>query len=337
MSHTEFPVAHEMKEFPIFPGFDGLMTLSRREGVDIRPTLLRVLTDLYFQTPSHTADEERQYVELASRLIDEVDDATLAAVRARLSIYPRTPQAIADKLVLRPPGRPSIPAAPGIQPQPAPSPPTDELPEIHGLHPAAALSMQPNEASELNSMFFAADAKERVLILRNLENTPLKAAARPDAHRAARAIAALESMALEADQIGFIRELAHILILPTRMAQQIVEDPGGEALACAAKTIGMPSESFERVLLFLDPELGASVTRVYTLSRLYDTLSERVALIMLAAWRSATLATTRARHQPLLHDDERQRARAAPAQSKAGRQPSAAPLSGTPGRNNANG
>ena len=26
------------------------MTLSRREGVDIRPTLLRVLTDLYVQT-----------------------------------------------------------------------------------------------------------------------------------------------------------------------------------------------------------------------------------------------------------------------------------------------
>jgi len=28
----------------MFYGFDGLMMLSRREGVDIRPTLLRVLT-----------------------------------------------------------------------------------------------------------------------------------------------------------------------------------------------------------------------------------------------------------------------------------------------------
>ena len=36
----------------LFPGFDGLMTLSRREGVDVRPTLLRVLTDLYVQTLS---------------------------------------------------------------------------------------------------------------------------------------------------------------------------------------------------------------------------------------------------------------------------------------------
>src|SRR5215470_10848636 len=85
----------------LFPGFDGLMTLSRREGVDIRPTLLRVLTDLYVQATAHSADEERQFVELTSRLIDQVDDATRAAVRARLAIYPATPAEILIKLGLR--------------------------------------------------------------------------------------------------------------------------------------------------------------------------------------------------------------------------------------------
>ena len=70
------------------------MTLSRREGVDIRPTLLRVLTDLYVQAATHSADERRQFVELSSRLIDQVDDATRAAVRARLAIYPDTPPEI---------------------------------------------------------------------------------------------------------------------------------------------------------------------------------------------------------------------------------------------------
>ncbi|MGB3864422.1 MAG: DUF2336 domain-containing protein, partial [Xanthobacteraceae bacterium] len=87
---------------PLLSGLDGLMTLSRREGVDIRPTLLRVLTDIYVQAPSHTDDEERQFIELATRLIDEVDDATRAAVRARLAIYPQTPATIADRLGLRP-------------------------------------------------------------------------------------------------------------------------------------------------------------------------------------------------------------------------------------------
>src|SRR6185295_9414906 len=83
-----------MTAAPMFPGLDGLMTLSRREGVDIRPTLLRVLTDLYVQASAHSADEERQFVELASRLIEEVDDATRAAVRARLAVYPATPAEI---------------------------------------------------------------------------------------------------------------------------------------------------------------------------------------------------------------------------------------------------
>src|ERR1700675_2835164 len=86
----------------LFPGFDGLMTLSRREGVDIRPTLLRVLTDLYVQASVHSDDEERQFVELTSRLIDEVDDATRAVVRARLAIYPGTPATALRRLGLKP-------------------------------------------------------------------------------------------------------------------------------------------------------------------------------------------------------------------------------------------
>src|SRR5579862_7611108 len=91
-----------MTASPLFPGFDGLMTLSRREGVDIRPTLLRVLTDLYVQAARHSPDEQRQFVELTSRLIDKVDDATRAAVRARLAIYPGTPVEIMAKLGLKP-------------------------------------------------------------------------------------------------------------------------------------------------------------------------------------------------------------------------------------------
>src|ERR1700727_1167950 len=108
-----------MTTAPLFPGFDGLMTLSRREGVDIRPTLLRVLTDLYVQASSHSDDEARQFVELTSRLIDEVDDATRAAVRARLSIYPGTPAEILKRLGLKPlnPDQ-RVPLARGIPAQP---------------------------------------------------------------------------------------------------------------------------------------------------------------------------------------------------------------------------
>jgi hypothetical protein len=96
----------------------------------------------------------------------------------------------------------------------------------------------------------------------------------------------------------------------------VVNDPGGEPLACAARALDMPSAVFQRVLLFLNPEFGTSVHSVYRLSRLYDQLSERSALIMLAAWRGSTLAATRAKYRPGLYDDEQHRARAAAAHAR---------------------
>jgi hypothetical protein len=307
---------------PLFPGFDGLMTLSRREGVDIRPTLLRVLTDLYVQARAHSEEEARQFVELTSRLIDQVDDATRAAVRARLAIYPATPLEILNKLGLKPsspdlrvPVAAAIPASP-----PAPTPPI-KAPTDAELRMASNLSMQPQDAAEISEMFFRASASERALILHNLAETPLRASARIPSARAKRAIETLEMAAFAADTENFALELGEALILPSRVAAQVVGDPGGEALACAMRALDMPSAVFQRVLMFLNPEFGSSVNHVYRLSRLYDRLSERSALVMLAAWRGSTMAVTRAKYRPTLYDDERHRARSAVTQIRPAVQP----------------
>ncbi|MHC2463800.1 hypothetical protein ACVIHD_002812 [Bradyrhizobium embrapense] len=292
------------------------MTLSRREGVDIRPTLLRVLTDLYVQASAHSADEERQFVELTSRLIDEVDDATRAAVRARLAIYPATPARIMDQLGLRRvgPDQPMPAAAPA--PAPAPSAPQAKIPTEAEQRMAASLAMRPNDAAELSDMFFAAGAKERVQILHNLQQTPLKAAARIPATRAARAIHILEMAAFAEDVDNFTRELGEALILPSRIAAEVVNDPGGEPLACAMRALDVSSAAFQRILMFLNPEAGSSVNYVYRLSRLYDRLSERSALVMLAAWRGSTMAVARAKYRSQLYDDERHRVRATSSQTR---------------------
>jgi len=305
-----------MTKTPFFPGFDGLMTLSRREGVDIRPTLLRVLTDLYVQAGAHSADEERQFVELASRLIDEVDDATRAAVRARLAIYPLTPAAVLKKLGLKPAASDSrVPLTCEIPAAPLASAPV-KPPTAAELRMASNLSMQPNDAAEISDMFSRASASERALILHNLQDTPLRAAARIPAARARRAVETLEMAAFAADVENFTLELGETLILPWRVATQVVNDPGGEPLACAARALGMPSAVFQRVLLFLKPDTGSSVQTVYRLSRLYERLSERSALVLLAAWRGATMAATRAKFRPALYDEERNRARAASTQAR---------------------
>jgi len=301
----------------LFPGFDGLMTLSRREGVDIRPTLLRVLTDLYVQASAHSADEERQFVVLTSRLIDEVDDATRAVVRARLSIYPSTPPEVLKRLGLKPshPDQ-SLPVAREIAAEPPVAPAIQRPPTDVELRLASNMSMQPKDAAEINDMFLHASPGERAEILYNLQETPLRASARIPAARARRAIETLEMAAFAADIENFTLEIGETLILPWRVATEVVNDAGGEPLACAARALDMPSPVFQRVLLFLNPEIGSSVNHVYRLSRLYDGLHQRSALIMLAAWRGATMAVARAKYRPGLYDDERNRVRSAPAQTR---------------------
>jgi hypothetical protein len=86
-----------MMKLPNLVGFEGLIDLDRR-GVDIRPTLLRVLTDQYLHRRIHTLDEERQYTELTLRLLDETDVPARAAVATRLAAHPNAPRAIILRL-----------------------------------------------------------------------------------------------------------------------------------------------------------------------------------------------------------------------------------------------
>jgi hypothetical protein len=314
-----------MTRLPLFPGFDGLLTLSRREGVDIRPTLLRVLTDLYVQASAHSSDEARQFIELTSRLIDEVDDATRAAVRARLAVYPGTPPEVLRKLGLRP-ADPNLPV-PLAEEIAAPAPVVETSRGLAEITPRMAnhLAMQPKDAAEIHELFFRASGSERVSILHSLANAPLKAAPRIPDKLTKRAIETLEMAAFAADVDDFKLEVSESLILPMRLAGEIVDDAGGEPLAVAMRALAMPSPAFQRVLLFLKEEIGTSVHMVYRLSRLYDRLSDRSALVMLAAWRGATTATARAKFRPTLYDDERQRARGAGGITRSTVQPGASP------------
>src|SRR5262245_12832797 len=86
-----------MMKLPNLAGFEGLIDLDRR-GVDIRPTLLRVLTDQYLHRRIHTPAEDRQYTELTLRLLDETDVPARAAVAARLAAHACAPRAIILRL-----------------------------------------------------------------------------------------------------------------------------------------------------------------------------------------------------------------------------------------------
>jgi len=171
------------------------------------------------------------------------------------------------------------------------------------------VAMRPTDAAEIERMFSIATGLERARILQNLGGSPLAPAVRPGPRRSARAIETLEMAALATDIESFAIELSNVLLLPAKAAERVVADPGGEAIACACKAVGMPDEVFQRVLLFLKPAVGASVMEVFRLARLYAVLSEHAALIMVAVWRGATIVQTQARYRPSLYDDERRRAR----------------------------
>jgi hypothetical protein len=255
---------------------DGLVDLACRDGVDVRPTLLRVLTDLYVQKPVHSAAETTQYVELALGLIDTVDAATRTAVTERLAVYPAAPANVLDRLR-------------GAPTRPAPK----------------------SREEDLAGLFFMAGADERRLILMSLD-----AAAEPACHPPAPAsnemLRQLEAAALQRNAAEATRLLALALHIGEATATRIVRDQSGEPFVVAAKALGMKAAMLQRIVLFLNRQVGQSVERVYGLAQLYDEITPAAAAQMLAIWRQCE-APPRPVHAPLHWDDEHHGVRAAPA------------------------
>lgn len=272
-----------------YPPLDSLVDLACRDGVDIRPTLLRVVTDLYVQKPSHSAAEETQYVELALGLIEAVDEPTRATVAARLSTYPAAPIAILAMLG-------------GASPQTGSRAPAKS---------ETKTAPNPKSRNDLIESFFVADSEKRRLILTDLDATAEMPAHRP-LPASSEVIRRLENAALQRNPGEFSRVLEHALRIRRGLAERIAHDPSGEPLVVTARALGMTDAVLQRILLFLNPAIGQSVERVYDLARLYDDLTPAAAERMLAIWRQPDVNSNtkpQAAHMPLYWDDERRDAR----------------------------
>ncbi len=327
---------------------DNLTHLARRGGVDMRPTLLRVLTDLYVQKLTHTPNEERHYTELALRLLDAVDVATRAAVAGRLGRHLSPPVQVIQQLAA---DLPEVAAAvrthPVLQRKPqsnAAAAPAPAIAEIHeavqetGVCKAEVLEAnvdQPREreayedkmhlvaqsrhliagdvACELNELFFAASADERRLILLNLKIAVPIPSGHVEFVRDAAVGQRLETAVLSHSSEDFAQHLAYSLQIPRSQARRIAGDTLGEPIVVATKALNLPRDVVYRILLFVNTTVGHSVERVHTLATLYDEMPIQAAEHMVAIWQSLQrneLALTQ--HRPLLWNDEaRARARTA--------------------------
>ncbi|HVY57773.1 MAG TPA: DUF2336 domain-containing protein [Xanthobacteraceae bacterium] len=301
---------------PTFPNLDCLLDLTRHDGVDIRPTLLRVLTDLYVQRPFHPLHEERHFTELALRLLDAVDTPTKAAVAQRLVSYPAAPGAVLERLARDAPEVANIVRA-AMKGTEAARPLAASFAGTPSGRNAAqsthlAVPRTPPSAEELDELFFSATPAERRLILSNLACAIAPATTPIRRSRANDAVRRLEMAALQNRPGEFIRELEQVLEISHEKAQRIVADPHGEPLLAAAKAVAMPVEILQRVLLFVNPAIGHSVDRVYDLSAFYETLELEGALRLVAIWRQVDAGERRLRtYRSLFRPPESQAERTA--------------------------
>ena len=344
---------------PAYPNLEGLDRLALRSGVDIRPTLARVLTDLYLQKPTHTPEEERHYTELVLRFIDRVDVGTRKIVAAKLADYASAPAAVVRRLardvleVAQPilehspqltgsellaiiaelgPQYAAVIArrlqigrqakAPAEQASAAPaskaaartshaagsgSPPEADAPALPESLAGAAMRLTGLDSDlRLGDLFLAAAPAERRLILSNLDGTtdpPLSCATAQSSD----AVRRLETAALQRKPAEFMRALERALGISAQHAHRMVTDEGGEPLLVAAKALGMAPDVVLRILLFLNPVIGQSVTRVFDLAKLYDAMTRAAALRLVASLRSASASRRWASYRPVLAKDEPER------------------------------
>ena len=325
----------------IFPKLEGLDGLARRDGVDIRPTLVRVLTDLYVQKPAHSAEEERHYTELALRLIDSVDLPTRVAVARKIAGYAGAPPAVARRLardvievaepilrhcealtsadldaVVRDFGWAHAAIIATRRDTPATTPPVTTAappPERAQRNPPTG------EKSELTlaELFLSAESAARRMLLASLGNVESELAQEVQPVATNRA---LEEAALRRDRAGFTKLLEGALSLSRDQAERIIGDASGEPLLVAAKALAMPPVALQRVLMFLDPAVGESVDRFFDLAALYEKVSADAAHKLIASLRGREPVRARrtAPHRPMYYDDEAGRARRGAATRRSG-------------------
>jgi uncharacterized protein DUF2336 len=311
----------------IFPKLEGLDSLARRDGVDIRPTLLRVLTDLFVQKLTHTSEEERHYTELALRLIDSVDLQTRATVAKKLGPYPATPPLLARRLardvievadpILRHTQVLSIAELDAVARDfginhavviaARREPEQKAAPTEPARAPASPVQTSSDQDLGLAELFFSAASAERRMLFMSLGSVETE---EPQKVEPVATNQALEAAALGRDRAGFTKLLENALGLTNEQAERIVSDSSGEPLLIAAKALAMPSVALQRILIFLNPVIGESVQRVFDLASLYERVSADAAHKIIASLRGREPVRTRKpAHRPMYYDDEATRGR----------------------------
>lgn len=294
---------------PAHSGIQALVELARSDRVEMRPVLLRVLTDLYVQEPFHGPAEQSRFAELACRLLDSVELAVRTAVAERLADCAAVPHAVALKLA-----RDEIDAAAPILARCAALDEKDlhaildqnwpahraaivqraNLPESIAarVRPTASAAYSPDLPRDesltraLAWRYLMTDRAERRTIATALAICP-PAGDEAKLRRTEGSVRGkLERAALQHRSAEFIALMHEHTGMPRDIAKRIVHEPSGEPLAVYCRALEMDFNAVSRIVLFLNPGTGRSMERVQELAATLDSMPHAVARRLAAAWCS---------------------------------------------------
>lgn len=290
-----------MKPPAAFADLEDVLDLGDGNGIDMRPILLRVLTDLYLQRATHTPEDEHYYTELVLRLIEAADVSDRAALAARLAPHPSAPARVIERLArdVLDVAAPVLKHSPRLAPAHLKAIAEEGGSACTGVMDARSggnLGLHAAVAAELSDLFYAAKSPERRLILINLDyapvlpSRPLTPLQRTDVWR-------LESAALQHNTEALVREFRRTLGVSRGQARRMLNDELGEPIVVAAKAMDLSADILQRMLLFLNPWTAQSVDRVYELAELHGEVSMEAARRMITIWRTAEPAGGHVQHE----------------------------------------
>jgi uncharacterized protein (DUF2336 family) len=322
------------------PHLHGLVAVATEEGLDMKPVLFRVLTDLYIATENHSTDEISQFRDIASALAEQVDPDTAMVVAHKLASYVHTPPEVgraliergdnASRLILADavwlPRRMAVDIAAGgdrllaaavaarndadgamvrlllsrndpiidvtLAANSAVDLPPDAKDELlargrdEEAIAAALMSRSDLTLADQAVLFQWADKAARRAIVEDAVRLATLAGRLRHHHRATAEItAAVEAAAHAADADAMATVLAAATGAPAGRVRKLLDDRSGECLAILLVAAGLDDEAATRVFLFLDPSIGQSSQRVFSLvdltRRVPWAAAERIAAAML--------------------------------------------------------
>ena len=168
-----------------------------------------------------------------------------------------------------------------------------EVPALPSGRAHAVAPPTQRRGSELSELFYAAGSIERRLILINLEYAALQPAAARRPRSSARTSGGWNRPPCSTISSRVAREFERALGISHQQANRMIQDELGEPIVVAAKAMALPSDVLQRMLLFVNPQVGQSIDRVYELAELYDEITVDAARRLIAILRDADPAEYR--------------------------------------------